>query len=137
MARVELILLTNGLFKQITQVQEIEITYLLGGYAVAVLPEEQVESFLDTPGIIYAELPTKVFTTVEYGRAASCVTNRPTAGSFPGNLNGTGVLVGIIDSGIDYTHPDFIKEDGTTRIAALWDQSAEDGNPPEGYFLGT
>ena len=136
MARVELILLTNGLFKQITQVQEIEITYLLGGYAVAVLPEEQVESFLDTPGIVYAELPTKVFTTVEYGRAASCVTNRPTAGSFPGNLNGTGVLVGIIDSGIDYTHPDFCKEDGTTRIVSLWDQSSEEGNPPEGFTLG-
>ena len=137
MALVELILLTNGQLEQNLQLQEAEVTYLLGGYAVAVLPEEQVEQFLATPGILYAELPTKVYTTVEYGRAASCITNRPTAGSFPANLNGTGVLVGIIDSGIDYTHPDFIKEDGTTRIAALWDQSAEDGNPPEGYFLGT
>lgn len=137
MASVELILLTNGQLEQNLQLQEAEVTYLLGGYAVAVLPEEQVERFLATPGILYAELPTKVYTTVEYGRAASCITNRPTAGSFPANLNGTGVLVGIIDSGIDYTHPDFIKEDGTTRIAALWDQSAEDGNPPEGYFLGT
>ena len=137
MAQVELILLTNGQLKNNTKVQNAEITYLLGGYAIAVLPEEQVESFLNTPGIIYAELPTMVFTTVEYGRASSCITNRPTAGSFPGNLNGTGVLVGIIDSGIDYTHPDFCKEDGTTRIAALWDQNSEEGNPPEGYFLGT
>ncbi len=137
MALVELILLTNGQLDQSEAVQKAEITYLLGGYAVAVLSEEQVESFLKAPEILYAELPTKVVTTVEYGRASSCITNRPTAGSFPENLNGTGVLVGIIDSGIDYRHPDFCKEDGTTRIAALWDQSADAGNPPEGYSLGT
>ena len=137
MAQVELILLTNEQFTQNSEQQEIEITRLLGGYAIAVLAEEQVESFLETPGILYAELPTRVFTTVEYGRASSCITNRPSAGSVPGNLNGTGVLVGIIDSGIDYMHPDFINADGTTRIAALWDQSSDKGNLPEGYLLGT
>lgn len=137
MALAELILLTNGQFAKNREVHNAEITYLLGGYAVAVLPEEQIESFLATPGILYAELPTRVFTTVEYGRASSCITNRPSAGSFPSNLNGTGVLVGIIDSGIDYMHPDFINSDGTTRIVALWDQSAEEGNPPKGYILGT
>ena len=42
----------------------------------------------------------------------------------------------MIDSGIDYSHPDFRNPDGTTRIRALWDQSIS-GNPPEGYFLGT
>ncbi len=39
--------------------------------------------------------------------------------------------------GIDYTHPDFCNEDGTTRIAALWDQSVDSENPPQGYSLGT
>lgn len=42
----------------------------------------------------------------------------------------------MIDSGIDYSHPDFRNTDGSTRIRALWDQSIA-GNPPEGYFLGT
>jgi subtilisin family serine protease len=137
MGQVELILLTSKQWQQNAEVQEVEITNLLGGYAVAVLPEEQVESFLDTPEILYAELPTRVYTTVEYGRASSCISNRPSAGSLPNNLNGTGVLVGIIDSGIDYRHPDFCNEDGTTRIAALWDQSMDGNNPPTGYILGT
>ena len=42
----------------------------------------------------------------------------------------------VIDSGIDYENPDFRNEDGTTRIAALWDQTIP-GNPPEGYARGT
>jgi len=50
-------------------------------------------------------------------------------------LTGRGVLVAVIDSGIDYTHPDFRNADGTTRIAALWDQTG-DGEPPEGYLDG-
>ena len=137
MAQVELILLTDEQFVKTTEVPEIEITRLLGGYVIAVLPEEQVKDFLKTPGILYAELPTRVYTTVEFGRASSCISNRPSAGRAPGNLNGTGVLVGIIDSGIDYRHPDFCNEDGTTRIAALWDQDLTEGNPPEGYSIGT
>ena len=41
-----------------------------------------------------------------------------------------------MDSGVDYAHPDFRNEDGTTRILALWDQTIP-GRPPEGYRIGT
>lgn len=129
MAQVELILLTEenfqpGLFtaENGPEAERVRLTRLLGGYAIAVLGEEQVEQFLQTPGILYAELPTTVVSSAEFGRAASCINNRPLASQEPDNLNGTGVLVGIIDSGIDYTHPDFCNADGTTRIAVLWDQ---------------
>ena len=37
---------------------------------------------------------------------------------------------------MDYTHPDFRNEDGSSRILALWDQTIP-GNPPEGYLIGT
>ena len=35
------------------------------------------------------------------------------------------MLVAVIDSGIDYAHPDFCNSDGTTRIAVLWDQTLD------------
>lgn len=137
MAQVELILLVAQTFDKNRVPQTIEFTQLLGGYAVAVLSEDQVEEFLNLPGILYAELPTVLYTTVEFGKAESCINNRPSAGTEPDNLSGAGVLVGIIDSGIDYRHPDFCNADGTTRIAALWDQNVDTGRPPEGYFQGT
>lgn len=47
---------------------------------------------------------------------------KPLANEFnKGNLTGKGVIIGIIDSGIDWKHPDFIKPDGTSRIIAIWD----------------
>ena len=51
-------------------------------------------------------------------------------------LSGKGVLIGVIDTGIDYLHPDFIYDDNTTKIAYLWDQSKE-GNAPDGFYIGT
>lgn len=51
-------------------------------------------------------------------------------------LRGQGMLIGVIDSGIDYTHSAFRYEDGGTKILRIWDQSIQ-GNPPEGFFYGT
>jgi subtilisin family serine protease len=53
------------------------------------------------------------------------------------NLRGQGVLIGIIDTGIDYTNPVFIRADNTTKIAAIWDQTIVSDNYPEDSYYGT
>lgn len=53
------------------------------------------------------------------------------------NLRGQGVLIGILDTGIDYTHEAFIQADGTSRIVSIWDQTIQDGPSPEGFNFGT
>ncbi|MDP4120929.1 MAG: S8 family peptidase [Bacillota bacterium] len=52
------------------------------------------------------------------------------------DLKGTGVIIGFVDTGIDYTNKAFIYEDGTSKIKYLWDQTIN-GKPPEGYLFGT
>lgn len=51
-------------------------------------------------------------------------------------LRGQGVLVGIVDTGINYTDPIFRYEDGSTRIVSIFDQS-QNGTPPDGFFIGS
>jgi subtilisin family serine protease len=48
---------------------------------------------------------------------------------------GTNVIVGIVDSGIDYTHADFKNPDNTTRILNIWDQNTA-GTNPAGFAYG-
>lgn len=51
-------------------------------------------------------------------------------------LTGRGVLIGFLDTGIDYTNPLFCYEDGSSRIVHIWDQTIEEGTPPPGIFYG-
>ncbi len=53
------------------------------------------------------------------------------------NLRGRNVLVGIIDTGIDYQNPLFRWADGSTRIEAIWDQTIQAEIPPEGLLYGS
>lgn len=52
------------------------------------------------------------------------------------DLKGQGVIIGFVDTGIDYTKDVFKFSDGTTKIKYIWDQSIP-GNPPENYFYGS
>ncbi|SHO44902.1 S8 family peptidase [Anaerocolumna xylanovorans] len=54
-----------------------------------------------------------------------------------GENTGMGILIGIIDSGIDYRSTYFIKEDNTTKIELLWDQSIDSNKYPDGFYYGT
>lgn len=53
------------------------------------------------------------------------------------DLYGQDVLIGFVDTGIDYQNPVFQNEDGTTRIHSIWDQSIRTGPAPAGMYYGT
>lgn len=116
----------------------IEIWNLTGKYAVLVIPENLVEQVAGLPEIEYMEKPKRLFFAVNNGRSVSCINSlqvqaggagqpgsQQAAGNSRNNLTGRGVIVAVIDSGIDYAHPDFRNADGTTRILELWDQTLD------------
>ena len=129
------------------------VTELTGGYAIIQIKESQIKELAAFPEVEFIEKPKSLYFQVENGRRVSCIDevqaapsfssigqegledNQQKKQSFP--LLGKGVLIGIVDSGIDYENPDFRNADGTTRILALWDQTLQNGKPPQGYHIGT
>lgn len=108
---------------------QVSIRELSGGFAILHVPEGQVEAVIALPEIEYAEKPKRLFFAINQARAASCLLpvqrgNGAAGGSADGraSLSGRGVLVAVLDSGIDYYHDDFRNLDGTTRILYLMDQ---------------
>ncbi len=51
-------------------------------------------------------------------------------------LIGRGVIIGVVDTGIDYRHPAFKYNDRTTRILSIWDQTQVGSTPPRGFSFG-
>ncbi|MDD3173551.1 MAG: S8 family serine peptidase [Herbinix sp.] len=129
----ELIVKYNGSLDRIREQLDISAVELFNDYAILTVPEYLIDRLSDYEEIEFIEKPKRLFYEVNQGRTASCINPLQTANY---SLFGEGVLVAIIDSGIDYSHPDFRNEDGTTRITALWDQTIA-GTPPVGYDIGT
>ena len=58
--------------------------------------------------------------------------------NYPGlELQGEGVLVGLVDTGINYTLDVFKDLAGNTRIVEIWDQTIQEGETPEEFGYGT
>lgn len=124
----------------------ITVTELLNNYGILRLPEPLIDSIASEEIITYMEKPKQLFFEVTEGKRASCITTLQTR--VP-ELTGRGTIIGIIDSGIDYAHPDFRLNNGDTRILALWDQTIPANTvtdtltpsntltQPTGYSLGT
>jgi subtilisin family serine protease len=97
---------------------------LVGSAAV-----EELDDLLDAEGEIFLE-------AAPIARPALDVTvpeawNTPSSGP---KRTGKDVLVGIVDTGIDVSHPDFLMPSGATRVLRLWDQATRGTASPPGWF---
>ncbi|MBQ8813800.1 MAG: S8 family peptidase [Lachnospiraceae bacterium] len=107
---------------------------LIGRLGMAYIERRLVEEpSIQTFG--YLNIP-KLFTTVDTSSMESSgvlrIRNRERLG-----LRGQGVIIGVIDTGIDYRHPAFLDELGRTRILRIWDQTVQTGPVPENFFYGS
>ena len=129
------------------------------GYGIIRVSETEIDQLASLPEVEYIEKPKKLFFAVDQGKAASCFSGLPivsedieaisegqaaagggssdTGGTVTVPLSGNGIITAIIDSGVDYFHPDFRGWDGSTRILDIWDQTVSSGNPPAGFLQGT
>lgn len=100
-------------------------------FAILTVDEQMLPHLNEYKEIEYIEWPKGISLNIAESSYHACI---PQAQAAYG-LTGKGVIAAFIDSGIDYTHPDFINTDGSTRIVRLWDMGAS-GAPPSGFKSG-
>ena len=123
--RWEIIVKYSGNIKRLEeQDTRIRVTELMNEYAILNVPEAAMGLVAAAPEVEFVEKPKRLFFAVNQGKSVSCI-NPVQAGIGSLGLTGKGVIVAILDSGIDYSHPDFRNEDGSTRILALYDETLE------------
>lgn len=129
----ELILKYSGDLSILEEQYLAKVTYLINEYAIIKIKQEYIDKLIQYPQVEFIEKPRGLYWGQGEELVDTCIyqVKRP-----PYNLTGRGVLIAIIDSGIDYAHPEFLTPEGTTRIEAIWDQTIE-GAPPKGYQNGT
>jgi len=128
----EVIVKYHGDIEQIAETLNVDVEVLTEAYAIFTLNVMQLAELREFTEIEYIELPKTLAFLLNQALRASCISQVQDRRGLTGN----GTVIGIIDSGIDYVHPDFRNADGTTRILYLWDQTDPNGPPPEGFSAG-
>ncbi|MEE1010088.1 MAG: S8 family peptidase [Agathobacter sp.] len=119
----------------------IKVTELFNGYAIVSGTKDEISDLSSFPNILYIEKPKRLLYSLNQSVNEICLNNLSQQTVFSdSSLNGNKTLIAIIDSGIDYSHPDFINEYGESRIVYLWDQTLTPDEqtklPPKGYNIG-
>lgn len=106
----------------------IRVEEMRNEYAILTVPESLIDAVSALAQIEYVEKPKRLFFAIARAKSASCINPLQEQ---PFGLTGRDVLVAVLDSGIDYYLDDFRNPDGSTRIAALWDQTLDRVFTPE------
>lgn len=106
-----------------------------GGILTVRVPVNVLSDFIKAPSVRRITQSRKLKPLLDISRQKISANKAESGVGLPRGINGTDTIVGIVDTGIDYTHPDFKNPDGTTRIIALWDQTIN-GTPPPDFGYG-
>lgn len=130
----ELIVKHTGSLDALEKQLGFDYVSLLNGYGIIRIKAALIGELSRSPEIIYIEKPKNIYEErdrIINGFGASCMSFLKV---YETDLNGSGVTVAVIDSGIDYNHPVFWNNE-RTKIVQIWDQTGF-GNPPSGYDIG-
>ena len=109
----------------------------LPGMCTARIPMDALEAVTDLPGVTRVDGAMRLEPELDASVPATGASILRGPGPQFTGLNGAGVLVGDVDTGVDYHHADFKDSTGHTRLVGLWDQTDPGGPPPTGFAYGS
>ncbi|HAT4244285.1 S8 family peptidase [Clostridium perfringens] len=104
-------------FKNSVDVIGAKVEDLGYGFGILIIKVNDLNRIIELEGLQYIELPKILYTSAYDSNRASCI---PSVWNNY-NLTGEGILVGFLDTGIDYTHNAFKDAEGNTRIEYIYD----------------
>jgi minor extracellular serine protease Vpr len=109
----------------------------LGDIKTAFIPEASLAAVTHLPSVTRVEGAVQVETNHSLSVPATGASSLRGPPYVFAGLNGLGIVVGDVDSGVDWTHPDFITNSGFSRILRIWDQTDAIGPPPGAFGYGS
>ena len=135
-------LLVQGNVEAIREIAELNgglFRYSHGNIATIRIPVSAISVLAASEQVGRIENPGSNYTTMNDTMRSVVQANAVHAGISPllQGYNGTGIAIGIIDTGVDLTHPDLQDTSGATRVQYLWDQRKPvAANTPAAYGYG-
>lgn len=112
-----------------------------GKFATLTGDKDKVYYLASIPGIVQFRRPSSGKLFMDAARKDTHVdeVQSMTVSKLKTDFTGKGVIVGVVDSEFDHTHPAFLDKEGTSRFIAIWDQTAtkETGTIPAFAFERT
>jgi subtilisin family serine protease len=99
-----------------------EWSLVVAGIYTVSIPANRLAELASQPQVKFIESGRPMRAALDSSLPAAHVDTLHAGTNLPAGLKGKGVVVGIVDLGLDFTLPDFRNADGSTRIAYLWDQ---------------
>jgi minor extracellular serine protease Vpr len=109
-----------------------------GNFFTALIPINSLETLFSVEGILKVEIAEKVNYSMDNARTLTNVNQVHAGTGLPQAYTGSGVIVGVIDKGFDYTHPNFkVLNTFQPKISKVWEHDNISGLAPNGFNYGT
>ncbi len=118
----------------------LDVATVIGPIVTGCVEVSRIQAVRQDANVLSLKRATRLHPELEFSVPEIRATQQQISAALPPGIpavDGTGVIVGVVDFGCDFRHRNFRRADGSTRILALWDQrSGAMPNSPQPYGYG-
>ncbi|MBC8594739.1 S8 family peptidase [Oscillospiraceae bacterium N12] len=128
---------TDAIFNALREL-EVKVNSRFSGLITACVPINKIEAIAMLDDVKYVETGTPVTIMMDNARTDMKIDELHSGVDLPHPFLGTGVIVGVVDLGIEYGHVNFWNYDQSElRVKRVWNHYDTTGTPPQGFNYGT
>lgn len=128
------IILKEGCTSDVLDTLNLKIVSEINGVVVVKCPVTETERIASLPEVLSVGFGDLLRPTLDFARPSGKVNEVQDGFSYDGStmsFDGTGVVCGMMDTGLEANHINFKNDDGTSRIKRLWYMNSNDGSSRE------